>query len=358
MDGYSHLNGQNGQASTSAAPQIVVPSGPTNQPNVLVRSLTKEEAVFHLSGVELAYANSMRRVMMADVPTICIDQVLFKQNTTPIPDEMLAHRLGMVPLVSRGVVQGLRYTRDCDCDEGCYYCMVTLKLKVAYRQGTSGAFMSVTSDMLEVHPSPNTPPAHNPYGGDLDLPEADRIIVAHRDEQLGQPVGKGDPSVEPIMLAKMSKGQEIELECKAYKGIGKYHAKWSPLSTVAFEYDPYNKLRHTTYWFETDEQGEWPLSKNAAFEAPPDPAEPFDFNAVPSTFYFNAESAGSIPVRSAIEQGLDILIESLGGVIIAVQKETGVDEDEEGEEGPGVIEPDLGGMNGHGNGNGWNVPPG
>ena len=72
----------------------------------------------------------------------------------------------------------------------------------------------------------------------------------------------------PILLAKMSRGQEIELVCKAYKvrlrrtgamcsgtnikGIGKHHAKWSPLSAVGFEYDPYNKLRHTTYWYETD----------------------------------------------------------------------------------------------------------
>jgi DNA-directed RNA polymerase II subunit RPB3 len=40
-----------------------------------------------------------------------IDQVSFLQNTTPVPDEMLAHRLGLVPLVSRGVTDGLRYTR-------------------------------------------------------------------------------------------------------------------------------------------------------------------------------------------------------------------------------------------------------
>jgi hypothetical protein len=40
-----------------------------------------------------------------------IDQVLFTQNTSPIPDEMLAHRLGMVPLISQKVMDGLRYTR-------------------------------------------------------------------------------------------------------------------------------------------------------------------------------------------------------------------------------------------------------
>lgn len=40
-----------------------------------------------------------------------IDQVLFMQNTSPIPDEMLAHRLGLVPLMSKNVIKGLRYTR-------------------------------------------------------------------------------------------------------------------------------------------------------------------------------------------------------------------------------------------------------
>ena len=42
------------------------------------------------------------------------------------------------------------------------------------------------------------------------------------------------------------------------------HAKWSPVSAVGFEYDPYNKLRHTDLWFEvgTKAEDEWPVSEN------------------------------------------------------------------------------------------------
>ncbi|KAL7423511.1 RNA polymerase II subunit 3 [Cryptotrichosporon argae] len=336
MNGYH----DDGPAGDAGQPSVTVPLGPTNQPRVLVRSLTKTEATFHLSGVEMAYANSLRRTMMADVPTVCIDQVLFTQNTSPIPDEMLAHRLGMVPLLSANVGKGMRYTRDCDCDEGCFYCMITIRLRVSYTGAAPGQFLSVTSDMLEVVQSPGGP-QQNPYGPPPPLSPEDQMILENRDPDLGQPVGKGDRNRQDgaILLAKLSRGQEIDLTCKAYKGIAKHHAKWSPLSAVAYEYDPHNKLRHTTYWFETDENAEWPLSTNAAFEAPHDPTQPFDYNAVPSTYYFNTESVGSVDVQSVFEQACDIMIENLAGVILAVQRETGADDDEgEG----GIVEPDTG----------------
>lgn len=69
------MNGYGGNAAAppngGEASGIVIPAGPTNQPRVLVRSLQRDEVVFHLSGVDMAYANSLRRTMMADVPTIC-----------------------------------------------------------------------------------------------------------------------------------------------------------------------------------------------------------------------------------------------------------------------------------------------
>ncbi|CAG8645533.1 4834_t:CDS:2, partial [Acaulospora colombiana] len=76
---------------------------------------------------------------------------------------------------------------------------------------------------------------------------------------------------------------------KYSRGVAKEHAKWSPCAAVAFEYDPFNKLRHTHYWIEEDEKKEWPASKNAEKDFPPGEDEVFDFTAKPNRFYFEVE---------------------------------------------------------------------
>jgi hypothetical protein len=78
MNGYSNGPSSAGPSAAAGAadgdpnapPTVEIPLGPTNQPRLFVRNLTDKEATFHLSGVETAYANSLRRTMMADVPTI------------------------------------------------------------------------------------------------------------------------------------------------------------------------------------------------------------------------------------------------------------------------------------------------
>lgn len=69
---------------------------------------------------------------------------------------------------------------------------------------------------------------------------------------------------------------------------------------MAFEYDPHNKLRHTSHWFEQDERAEWPLSENAAEEDPPREDEAFDFLAKPEKFYMNVETVGSLKPKEVI----------------------------------------------------------
>jgi DNA-directed RNA polymerase II subunit RPB3 len=84
------------------------------------------------------------------------------------------------------------------------------------------------------------------------------------------------------------------------QGIAKEHAKWSPCSAVGFEYDPYNKLRHTSYWFESNERDEWPLSENAKEEDAPLENTPFDYNAKPRRFYMEIETDGSLGPREVV----------------------------------------------------------
>jgi len=60
--------------------------------------MNKEEIVFDLVGAEPPLANALRRIMLAEIATMAIEKVTMWQNTSVIPDENLAHRIGLVPL--------------------------------------------------------------------------------------------------------------------------------------------------------------------------------------------------------------------------------------------------------------------
>ena len=67
---------------------------------IKVKKLDEEEIIFDLIGVDAPLANALRRILIAEVPTMAIEKVDMWQNTSVIPDENLAHRLGLVPILA------------------------------------------------------------------------------------------------------------------------------------------------------------------------------------------------------------------------------------------------------------------
>lgn len=63
-----------------------------------INRLTPTSIEFDLVGVDASIANAIRRVLIAEVPSIAIETVHMWNNTSVMQDEVLAHRLGLVPL--------------------------------------------------------------------------------------------------------------------------------------------------------------------------------------------------------------------------------------------------------------------
>lgn len=84
---------------------VGLPSYPGNMaavasrtPNVEVTRLRSDKVKFVLKGTDISVANALRRVLMAEVPCLAIDLVSIIDNSSPLHDEFIAHRLGLVPI--------------------------------------------------------------------------------------------------------------------------------------------------------------------------------------------------------------------------------------------------------------------
>ncbi len=65
---------------------------------VRVLDLGDEKIRFTLDGVDVAFANALRRTMISDVPCMAIDDLFIFDNSSVVYDEVLAHRIGLIPL--------------------------------------------------------------------------------------------------------------------------------------------------------------------------------------------------------------------------------------------------------------------
>lgn len=139
---------------------------------------------FLLKGVNPAIVNTLRRIVTSEVPSLAIESLNVIKNSSAMYDEVLAHRLGLVPLTTDLKSYTLR--GECKCKgKGCALCRLNMKLEA------KGPCM-VYAEMIK-----------------------------SRDSKV--------KSVYPKMpLVNLLKGQELKLEMTAVLGQGKEHMKFSP----------------------------------------------------------------------------------------------------------------------------------
>ncbi|KAJ8570072.1 hypothetical protein K7X08_006649 [Anisodus acutangulus] len=184
-------------------------------PRIKIREVKEDFMKFELRDTDASIANALRRIMIAEVPTIAIDLVEIEVNSTVLNDEFISHRLGLVPLTSERAMS-MRFSRDCDACDGdgqCEYCSVEFYLRVK----------CLTDQTLDVTSK--------------DLLSSDHTVVPVDYSDVSSGFDSNSTN-KGIIIVKLRRGQELRLRAIARKGIGKDHAKWSPAATVTFMYEP------------------------------------------------------------------------------------------------------------------------
>jgi DNA-directed RNA polymerase I and III subunit RPAC1 len=177
---------------------------------VKVLSCTDELLRLDLSGVDASVANAIRRVMISEVPTVAIDKVHLWQNTGVIQDEILCHRLGLIPI----------WVPDVDSVES------------AKEEGDDFELSGAIKFRLHVKC-----PMDHPKGQNLHVYSKDLKFEPQNKAQL-EMTSPPRPVHPDILIAKLRPGQEIECELYCLKGTGKIHAKWSPVCTASYRLMP------------------------------------------------------------------------------------------------------------------------
>jgi len=155
-----------------------------------------------VDGVDTAFMNSLRRIMLVEVPSMAIDEVVVIENSSMLHDEILAHRMGLIPLKTDLDSYNLPAECPCKSELGCNLCRVSLTLDVQAKDV-----------------------AKTVYSGDL-TPENPNIV----------------PASDKVPIVKLAPDQRIRLEAYARLGKGEKHAKWQPVSVCAYKQFPKVKI--------------------------------------------------------------------------------------------------------------------
>jgi len=151
---------------------------------------------FKWSDTSPSLANCLRRVILTEVPSLAVEDIVFIENESPMSDEHIAHVLAMIPLVTpKG-----RYVFPQDSDK---------------KRDDQRARATLT----------------------LDVQAGDQVL-----EVTSAQLRSDDPDVKPVTpnvtITKLPPKKRLKLEAYAVLGVGRTHAKFQPVSTVYYKFQP------------------------------------------------------------------------------------------------------------------------
>jgi len=157
---------------------------------------------FILADIPIEMVNAFRRIILTEIPVMAIDEVIMLRNDSPLYDEILAHRLAMIPLITD--LKYYNFQQECTCGgAGCSLCSVTLTCDVR---------------------------------NDTDEP----IIVTSGD------LMSNDPKVIPVSpnipIVKLEHNSSLTFEAFAALGRAKDHAKFQSVAAIGFKFYPNIKI--------------------------------------------------------------------------------------------------------------------
>lgn len=275
---------------------------------VEVTELTDTKATLTLRGVNHAFVNALRRTLVAEVPKMAIDEVTIYDNTSGMFDEMVAHRLGMVPVPTNlqsyvpppeveDTPEGEEGAEDAEAEED--YSNVLL-----YTLSKEGPCEVLSGDLTPADPDAKVP----------------------------------DPN---IPITKLLEGQRLMLEASAVFGTARKHAKWTSVSGATYREIPHvdtSKMAPMTPEVRARVERALPegaleivddklrvLDDKKAFDFLKSAMRPFGLEGIvlsrePDSFEFTFETDGSFTAKDALKYSVNMLIDKLKQVEAEVPK--------------------------------------
>lgn len=311
---------------------------------------SENELVFEMINIDVSFANALRRILLADVPTVAIEYVYMWNNTSIIHDEVLAHRLGLVPLNVDARMFEEFHPDDDPTDDNTLVFSLTIACPKSEskkkdtdddneEEGDAEDYVTANPELQEAAAAaaahaktavetPGRPFTKHVYSRDLKwIPQGDQ------EERFPNGIS---PVHDDILLAKLRPGQQIELEAHAHVGTGQDHAKYSPVATACYRLMPHIELVKPVYdelaeeLVNLYEPGVFDLVETDAEDPPetrckarlvnpyactmsrnymrvPQLAESIKMSRIPNHFIFSVESVGMQKPAVLVAEALRVL---------------------------------------------------